>query len=116
MTLIQGVINTFVVFLSRVAAFAVSQLFRRDDSEGFPHLIHFIAVIVFDILFSILGSIVVMYFSRIREFRADKGGARLAGTGGMVHALESLKRTTMLVDTEQTSWPRSRSPARRRDG
>lgn len=103
MTLIQGVINTFVVFLSRVAAFAVSQLFRRDDSEGFPHLIHFIAVIVFDILFSILGSIVVMYFSRIREFRADKGGARLAGTGGMVHALESLKRTTMLVDTEQTS-------------
>ena len=55
------------------------------------------------ILFSILGSIVVMYFSRIREFRADAGGARLAGTTGMVHALESLKRTTMLVDTEQTS-------------
>lgn len=103
MALIQGVINTFVIALSRIAAFAVTQFFRRDDDEGFPHMVHFIAVLVFDILFSILGSIVVMYFSRIREFRADHGGARLAGRQNMIHALESLKRTTDLVDTGQTS-------------
>ncbi len=103
MALIQGVINTFVIALSRIAAFAVTQFFRRDGDEGFPHMVHFIAVLVFDILFSILGSIVVMYFSRIREFRADHGGARLAGRSKMVHALESLKRTVELVNTGQTS-------------
>ncbi|MBI3392122.1 MAG: protease HtpX [Nitrospirae bacterium] len=104
MTLIQGVINTFVVFLSRVAAYVVTMFFRRDEDEGgFPYLVNMIAVIVFDILFSILGSIVVMYFSRIREFRADAGGARLAGRERMVHALESLKKSVELVDTQQTA-------------
>jgi heat shock protein HtpX len=88
MTLLQGVVNTFVVFLSRIVAFAVSRFVR---SELAP-IVHFIAVIVFQIVFSILGSIVVMAYSRYREFHADQGGAYLAGRDKMVHALQSLKK------------------------
>lgn len=87
MTLLQGVVNTFVVFLSRIAAWAVS----RFAKEELAPIVHFIAVIVFQIAFSILGSIVVMAYSRYREFHADRGGADLAGKDKMVHALQSLK-------------------------
>ncbi len=87
MTLLQGVVNTFVIFLSRIVAFGVSRLVR---SELAP-IVHFISVIVFQILFSILGSIVVMAYSRHREYHADRGGANLAGRDKMVHALKSLK-------------------------
>jgi heat shock protein HtpX len=99
MTLIQGVVNTFVVFLSRIAAFVVSR-FVRDDVAP---IVHFIAIIVFQILFSILGSIAVMAFSRYREFRADEGGAALASKEKMIHALQSLKRNVQMVDKDQTS-------------
>lgn len=87
MTLLQGVVNTFVVFLARVVAYAVSNVVR---SELAP-IVHFIAIIVFQILFSILGSLVVFAYSRHREFHADRGGADLAGKDKMRHALESLK-------------------------
>ena len=87
MTLLQGVVNTFVVFLSRVVAYIVSQFVRNEIAP----IVHFIAIIVFQILFSILGSIVVFAYSRHREFHADRGGADLAGRDKMRHALESLK-------------------------
>ncbi len=87
MTLLQGVVNTFVVFLSRIAAWIASRLVKEDLAP----IVHFIAVIVFQIVFSILGSLVVLAFSRHREYHADAGGARLAGSEKMIHALESLK-------------------------
>lgn len=93
MTLLQGVVNTFVMFFARIAAWGVSQALagNRDRDEGPSPIIHFVAVIVFEIMFSLLGAIVVAYFSRRREFRADSGGANLAGREKMVHALNSLK-------------------------
>ncbi|WP_221568155.1 protease HtpX [Alkalihalobacillus sp. TS-13] len=99
MTLLQGVINTFVVFLSRIAAWAVAQLVDEDKAA----LVHFLAIIVFQIAFSILGAIVVMAYSRYREFHADRGGADLAGKDKMIHALESLRAHVNRVDTRQES-------------
>ncbi len=95
MTLIQGVVNTFVVFLSRVAAFFVSRFVK----EELANLVHFIAIIAFQILFGILGSIAVMAFSRHREYRADQGGADLAGKDKMIRALEQLKANVRMVQT-----------------
>jgi heat shock protein HtpX len=93
MTLIQGVINSFVLFLSRVLAFVVSQALRsRDDRDSGGGWLQFLLVMVFQIVFSILGSIVVCWFSRWREFRADAGGARLAGRENMINALRALGR------------------------
>ncbi|HZR21760.1 MAG TPA: protease HtpX [Verrucomicrobiae bacterium] len=93
MTLIQGVINSFVLFLSRVLAFAVSQALRsRDDRDGGGGALQYLMVILFQIFFSILGSLVVFWFSRWREFRADAGGARLAGRQNMIDALRALQR------------------------
>ncbi len=91
MTLVQGVINSFVLFLSRVLAFAISQALRRDDRGG-GGILNFALIMVFQIVFSILGSIVVAWFSRIREYRADAGGARLAGRQNMIDALRALGR------------------------
>ncbi|MCP8617434.1 protease HtpX [Salirhabdus salicampi] len=87
MTLLQGVVNTFVVFLSRIAAWAVSRFVKEDLAP----IVHFIAIIVFQIAFSILGSLVVFAYSRHREFHADRGGADLAGRDKMTHALQMLK-------------------------
>jgi len=87
MTLLQGIVNTFVVFLSRIIAFAVSQFVRKELAP----IIHFIAIIFFQLIFSVLGSLVVFAYSRHREFHADRGGADLAGRDKMRHALKSLK-------------------------
>jgi heat shock protein HtpX len=90
LTLIQGVVNTFVLFLSRIAGYFVDRVLLRNERGlgiGF-----FITTIVCQIVFGILASTIVMWFSRQREFRADAGGARLAGRGNMVSALEALQR------------------------
>jgi heat shock protein HtpX len=95
MTLIQGVVNAFVMFLSRVLAFALSQAMRsRDDDRdgGGSFFMQYLLVMLFQVIFGILGSIVVCWFSRWREFRADAGGARLAGRGNMIDALKALER------------------------
>jgi heat shock protein HtpX len=93
MTLIQGVINSFVLFLSRVLAFVISQAMRsRDDRDSGGGWLQFILVMVFQIVFSILGSLVVCRFSRWREFRADAGGAHLAGRENMINALRALRQ------------------------
>ena len=95
MTLIQGVINAFVMFLARILAFVVTQAMRgdRDNRGGGGGLIQFLLVWVFEIVFSLFGAIVVNWFSRWREFRADAGGAALAGSDSMISALRSLQRT-----------------------
>ncbi|MBA3004460.1 MAG: protease HtpX [Desulfurivibrio sp.] len=92
LTLIQGVVNTFVIFLSRVAAYAVDSFLRRDDQESRgPGLGYMISSLVFEIMFGILASIVVMYFSRQREFRADAGASELLGDRHpMIDALRAL--------------------------
>jgi heat shock protein HtpX len=93
MTLIQGVINSFVLFLSRILAFVVSQALRsRDDRGGGGGALSYLLAIVFQVVLSILGSLVVFWFSRWREFRADAGGARLAGRQNMINALRALQR------------------------
>jgi heat shock protein HtpX len=97
MTLVQGVINTFVVFLSRVVAYAVSNMVRSEIAG----IVHIASIIVFQILFSILGSIAVLAYSRHREYRADSGGAKLAGKEKMISALTALKRHVERVDTGQ---------------
>ncbi len=78
LTLIQGVVNTFVIFLARVVGWLVDSATRKDQ-EG-PGIAYTITVIICDIVFGILASIIVMYFSRQREFRADAGAAHLLGS------------------------------------
>ena len=95
MTLLQGVVNAFVLFFARVIAFAVSQRLR-EESRG---MVNFLIVIVLQIVLSLLGALVVASFSRWREFRADHGGATLAGTPKMIAALERLRRNAEMVDT-----------------
>lgn len=90
MMLIQGVLNTFVVFLSRVVGYFVDRALSRDNNSG-PGIGYMVTVIVSQIVFGIGASIIVAWFSRHREFRADAGSAKLLGTGTpMVHALQRL--------------------------
>jgi heat shock protein HtpX len=90
LTLIQGVVNTFVIFLSRVVGFVVDRvLFRTERGYG-PGF--FITSMVAQLVLGILASMIVMWFSRQREFRADAGGAALAGTSNMIGALRGLQR------------------------
>jgi heat shock protein HtpX len=98
LTLIQGVLNTFVIFLSRVIGFIVDRVvFRVERGQG-PAF--FVTVIVAQIVLGILASMIVMGFSRWREFRADAGGAALAGRQKMIAALERLK-----LNQEQSQLP-----------
>ncbi|NTW83297.1 MAG: protease HtpX [Chlorobiaceae bacterium] len=91
LTLIQGVVNTFVIFLSRVAAYAIDSFLRRDEESRGPGIGYMISSIVFEILFGVLASVVVMSFSRKREFRADAGAAALMGDRRpMIDALRAL--------------------------
>jgi heat shock protein HtpX len=98
MTLLQGVINAFVMFLSRVIAYAVATALRSDRDRGISYGIFYLIVIILEIFFMILGSIVVAWFSRYREFRADAGSARIAGRGKMIGALEALQSAYEVVD------------------
>jgi len=92
MTLIQGVMNTFVVFLSRVVGYAVDSFLRRNDEENTgPGMGYFITTIVLDILLGFVAAIIVAWFSRQREFRADAGAAELMGRKQpMINALARL--------------------------
>lgn len=106
MTLIQGVVNTFVMFFARIAAWGLTQaMSSRDREEGgsVSPIAHYFAVIVFEMIFALFGMIVVNWFSRLREYRADAGGASLTTRDKMIHALQSLKRTTELVDDSHQS-------------
>jgi len=89
LTLIQGVVNTFVIFLSRIIGNLVDRtVFRSENGRGPAY---FISVIVSEIVLGILASMIVLWFSRQREFRADHGGATLVGKDHMIAALERLK-------------------------
>ena len=91
LTLIQGVVNTFVIFLARVVAYAVDSFLRKDEESSGPGIAYTITAIVCDILFGILASIIVAWFSRQREYRADRGAAQIMGTPRpMIDALARL--------------------------
>lgn len=94
MTLLQGVVNAFVMFFARAVAFAVSQSVRDEQR----HMVHFFVVIVLEILLGLLGMMVVAAFSRRREFRADAGSARFVGKPKMVAALQNLQRRMNTLD------------------
>lgn len=88
LALIQGVVNTFVMFLSRVIGYFVDKVvFKTENGQG-PAF--FVTMIVAELVLGVLASIIVMWFSRQREFRADSGGARLAGRHNMIAALQRL--------------------------
>ena len=90
LTLIQGVVNTFVVFLSRVVGYFVDRVILKNDREG-PGIGYYVTSIACEIIFGIAASMVVAWFSRQREFRADAGSANLMGTSTpMVNALSRL--------------------------
>ncbi len=99
MTLLQGVVNAFVMFLARILAYVFSGLGRgRNNSSTGSYVSYTIFVLLFEVVFMVLGSIVICWFSRFREFRADRGGAGLAGKQNMIMALESLKRYQRIRD------------------
>jgi len=91
MTLIQGVVNAFAMFLAWVLAIALSRGSDRDDDRGGNPFMEWMLMNVFQAVFMLLGTIVVCWFSRWREFRADAGGARFAGRDHMLSALKTLQ-------------------------
>lgn len=92
LTLIQGVLNTFVIFLARIVGGLVDSMLRGRDEERGPGIGYWISVMVAEIAFGIVAQIIVAWFSRRREYRADRGGAELAGSPAMVSALRTLGR------------------------
>ena len=96
MTLIQGVVNAFVMFLARVIGFFASQFVAEDKRN----IVQFGVVIAAEIALGILGMIVVSWFSRAREYRADSGGASLSTTNNMIAALKRLKMNQQLPPSE----------------
>lgn len=102
MTLLQGVVNAFVMFLARAIAFVVSGFGKdRQKGEGGSYMSYMLCVFLFEIVFMILGSLLIAYFSRRREYRADKGSADLLGKAPMINALRRLNKQHAL-NTMQT--------------
>lgn len=101
MTLLQWVINTFVVFASRVIANIADSYFNKWENNS-PSFIYYITSIVLDLIFGLLASIIVMWFSRYREFRADEGSAVYVGKEKMIAALEALQRMKDMAPNDKT--------------
>lgn len=97
LALIQGVVNTFVMFFARIAAYAVDNFLRKGEGGG-RGIGYFITVIVFEIVFGILASMIVSWFSRKREYRADEAGATLVSSAAMISALQRLKAEQGIPD------------------
>lgn len=100
LALIQGVVNTFVIFFAKLFGYFVDRVLLKNEGREGPGIGAFVAEIVAQLVLGVLASIIVMWFSRQREFRADAGGASLAGRNKMIAALERLK-----VNHEQTVLP-----------
>ena len=106
MTLLQGVVNAFAMFLARVIAWAIVQGRRSDDDDrqgAGSYAMMWMIQMVIEMVLLLLGSLLVMAFSRWREFRADAGGARIAGRENMVHALQALQRDVAVA--QQVAQP-----------
>ncbi|MBX9809023.1 protease HtpX [Candidatus Gracilibacteria bacterium] len=108
LTLIQGVMNTFVVFLSHIASRFVVSFFSKgeEDSSAIGSLSYGIISIVFQIVFGFLASFVVMWFSRVREYRADLGGAKYTSKSHMIAGLKKLKKISEKVQQTPSVDPK----------
>ncbi len=93
MALIQGVLNTFVIFFARIVARVIDSALSGNRDDDRPSFFYYIIVMVLDMVFGLFASMIAMWFSRWREFRADAGGANLAGRDKMVAALKRLALT-----------------------
>ncbi|MGJ7904543.1 protease HtpX [Lysobacter sp. 1R34A] len=93
MALIQGVLNTFVLFAARIVGGWIDAMFGGQRESRGPGLFYFVVVMVLDVVFGLIASMIAMAFSRHREFRADAGGAQLAGRHKMIAALQRLSQT-----------------------
>ena len=93
MALVQGVLNTFVLFAARIVGGWIDAMLNGERESRGPGVFYFVVVMVLDVVFGILASMIAMAFSRYREFRADAGGARLAGREKMIAALKRLSLT-----------------------
>jgi heat shock protein HtpX len=114
MTLIQGTVNAFALFLSRIIAYVISVAIASRGQEGggegvggrgMSFGLFYLLSIVFDVLFTLLGSIVVAVFSRHREYRADAGGAKLAGRENMIASLQRLKESLEVQEVQDNRAP-----------
>lgn len=102
MTLLQGVVNAFVMFLARVLAYFVSGMNRNNrQQQGGSSVSYILFVYLFEVIFMILGSLVVAAYSRYREYRADRGGAHLAGKEAMISSLKSLQALQEIQDPHE---------------
>lgn len=95
MTLLQGIVNAFVMFLSRAVAYAIMQSSGRDNKGG-GYFMYYAVQIALEIVLMILGSAVIAFYSRVREYSADKGGAELVGKQKMILALQGLQNNYQL--------------------
>lgn len=96
LALVQGVVNTFVMFFARIIGnFVDKVIFKNEEGQG---IAYYVATIVAELILGILASMIVMWFSRRREFRADEAGAQLAGTAAMIGALQRLRVEQGLPD------------------
>ena len=103
MTLLQGVVNAFVMFLARILAYAVSTALSNKDREGrssVNYMTFSLFTFLFEIVFMLLGALIIAAFSRYREYRADKGSAELLGKSPMIHALQRLEKLQGITNTE----------------
>jgi heat shock protein HtpX len=100
LALIQGVVNTFVIFFAKLFGILVDRMLLKNDGRNGPGIGAFVAEIVAQLVLGVLASMIVMWFSRQREYRADAGGASLAGRNKMIAALERLK-----ANHEQATLP-----------
>lgn len=91
LSLIQGVVNTFVMFFARIIGSVVDSFLRKGEESSGPGIGYFIIVMVSELVLGLLASTIVMWFSRRREYRADEAGAKLAGTAAMISALQRLQ-------------------------
>jgi len=97
MTLIQGVVNAFVMFFARI----IANILRNMVDERASGIVYFLSYMVLQVVLGVLGMVVVAWFSRAREFRADAGAATLAGSGKMIAALQRLQQHTQRIESDQ---------------
>ena len=97
MTLIQGVVNAFVMFFARI----IANILRNAVDVRASGVVYFLSYMVLQVVLGVLGMVVVAWFSRAREFRADAGAASLAGSGKMIAALQRLQQHTQMIESDQ---------------
>ena len=103
MTLLQGIINAFVMFFARIIAYVIVNALTRSSNSRSSWMLEFMIIMVLQVVLGILGSLVTSWFSRYREFKADAEGARLAGREKMIGALKRLMANTEMVESHHES-------------